>query len=135
MKIKQVLLVILAIIAGVYFYNKDQKKQEFKNALQEIEDERMKYRGTENAKSYLSNDEIAYAAQQFVEKYLKSPSTAEFPELFKSTVTKKGSDTYYISSYVDSENGFGAMIRSNYVVELKLKADGEISLVDLNISQ
>ncbi len=135
MKIKQVLLIILAIIAGVYFYNKEQKKQEFKNALQEIKDERMKYRGNENAKSYLSNDEIAYAAQQFVEKSLKSPSTAEFPGLFKSTVTKKGSDTYYISSYVDSENGFGAMIRSNYVVELKLKADGEISLVDLNISQ
>jgi len=85
--------------------------------------------------SYLSNDEIAYAAQQFVKKSLKAPSTAEFPALFKSTVTKKGFDTYYISSYVDSENGFGAMIRSNYVVELKQKADGKISLVDLNISQ
>lgn len=135
MKIKGILLIILAVVIGIYSYTKNQKRQEVQDALQEIKDERIKFRGNENTKGYLSDEKIAYAAQKFIEKSLVAPSTAKFPSLFKSSITKKGSDTYTVSSYVDSENGFGAMIRSNYVVVLKLKSDGKITLINLNISQ
>lgn len=134
MKRKGILIIIVSVIVGFYFYNRNQKKKEFQNALQEIRDERIKYRGNDESKPYLSNDQIAYAAQLFVEKTLKVPSTANFPGLFKSSVIKKNSNTYKVSSYVDSENGFGAIIRSTYVVELRQNEDGEISLVDIKIS-
>ncbi|MDO6518604.1 hypothetical protein [Zobellia uliginosa] len=134
MKIKGILLIILAVVV-IYSYTKNQKRQEAQDTLQEIKNERIKFRKTENTKNYLSNDEIAYAAQKFIEKSLKAPATAKFPALFKSSVTKKSSDTYYVSSYVDSENDFGAIIRSNYVVVLKQKSDGKITLIDLNISK
>jgi hypothetical protein len=83
--------------------------------------------------SYFSNDKAAYAAQKYVEKQLKSPSTAKFPSLNKSKV-KKSNNVYEISSYVDSQNGFGAIIRSNYIVKIRKKEDGNISLIDIKIN-
>lgn len=53
-------------------------------------------------------------AQGFIKQVLKSPSTADFPFL-DYTTTIDGS-RYTVVSYVDSENGFGAMIRSNWRV-------------------
>ena len=53
-------------------------------------------------------------AQQFVEKQLKSPSTAKYPWGYKDYVTDLGNGKYSIRAYVDSENGFGAMLRTNF---------------------
>ncbi len=61
------------------------------------------------------NDEY-YAtemADKFVQEQLKAPSTAKFPWKADS-VTKEG-DGWRVRSHVDSQNGFGAMIRSKYV--------------------
>ncbi|MEO9511610.1 MAG: hypothetical protein ABJN84_01650 [Flavobacteriaceae bacterium] len=131
---KTILLAIVASIIVGYCYNKNRKEKEFDEALQEIKDERIKYRGNDKTTKHFSNDEIAYAAQKYVEQHLKAPSTAEFPALFKSSVNKNSSGIYSVSSYVYSQNSFGAMIRSSYVVELKQKEDGKITLVDLNIT-
>lgn len=66
---------------------------------------------------------ISYA-QNYVKNGLKAPSTAKFPSFFLSLddyrVTRyKGTVT--VSSYVDSQNSFGAMLRSNFVVKIGYK--------------
>ena len=54
----------------------------------------------------------------YVKQALKSPSTADFPFLdFSATVTN--GNEYEISSYVDSQNSFGATLRSNWTTRLK----------------
>ncbi|MDA3779012.1 MAG: zinc ribbon domain-containing protein [Bacteroidales bacterium] len=55
-------------------------------------------------------------AEDFVSKKLKSPSTAEFPGVSEKDkhITSLGNDTYKIVSWVDSQNGFGATIRTGF---------------------
>ena len=48
-----------------------------------------------------------------VKDTLKAPSTADFP--FFSQATFDGSRRATLSSYVDAQNGFGAMIRTSFV--------------------
>ena len=52
-------------------------------------------------------------AKDFVQQYLKSPSTADFP-LLDFTSTHLDDNRYEIISYVDAQNSFGAEIRSNW---------------------
>ncbi|NLP59530.1 hypothetical protein [Lutibacter sp. B1] len=85
-----------------------------------------------NTSNYLSDNEAVYASQKFVESRLKSPKTADFQPMFQAKV-KRENDIYTITSYVDSQNGFGAIIRSNYIVKLKRKSNGDVSLIDIKI--
>lgn len=60
---------------------------------------------------------LAYRyAENFVSEKLKSPSTAEFPGISEKDkhITSLGGDTYKIESWVDSQNSFGATIRTNF---------------------
>jgi hypothetical protein len=54
--------------------------------------------------------------QYYVEPRLTAPSTAKFPFCVErdSGASYKGNGHYAASSYVDSQNGFGAMIRMHY---------------------
>lgn len=62
-------------------------------------------------------------SQNFVKKRLKSPASAQFP--YKADVAEyKGDCTHTIMSHVDSQNGFGAMLRTRYVAEMKYTGDG-----------
>ena len=56
-------------------------------------------------------------AQQFVLQTLKAPSTAKFPAL-PYEVIDLGDGFYKVSSYVDSQNSFGAMLRSDWSVKM-----------------
>lgn len=66
------------------------------------------------------------AAENYVEKGLKAPSTAKFPgkilERDEWTVGRT-KDLLQVKSYVDSENGFGAMIRSEFVVQMDYETE------------
>lgn len=55
-------------------------------------------------------------AKDFVKKKLKSPSSAVFPDSQHKVDNTEyvGNATYEINSYVDSQNSFGAMIRTNF---------------------
>tara|TARA_R110001592_G_scaffold172887_1_gene411434 strand:+ start:562 stop:912 length:351 start_codon:yes stop_codon:yes gene_type:complete len=60
-------------------------------------------------------------SQNVVEKALKSPSTASFPSISDSNVnvvylSNEQGCKHYVSAYVDSQNGFGATVRSTYQV-------------------
>lgn len=61
-------------------------------------------------------------AQAVVKRYLKAPSTADFPSSSKASILRDG-DHFVISSYVDSENSFGAKIRSDWTVEFTSVGD------------
>lgn len=60
-------------------------------------------------------------AQVYVTNSLKAPSTAKFGLITNNNITKLDNNDYRVSSYVDSQNGFGAMIRSNWEVLLNYK--------------
>ena len=63
-----------------------------------------------------SDIEAFVCSQTFVRNYLKSPSTASFPIDSKVSHSE---NVYYVRSYVDSQNGFGAMIRSYWTCKLE----------------
>lgn len=52
--------------------------------------------------------------QQFVRQRLKSPATADFPFGGHRSVTALGNDRYLVNSYVDSQNSFGAQVRTQF---------------------
>lgn len=56
-------------------------------------------------------------SQNFVTQALKSPSTADFPSS-EYNYHLVGEKTHVITSYVDSENSFGAMLRSKWTVSM-----------------
>lgn len=65
--------------------------------------------------------EFSYLAQDTIIKFLKSPSTAKFPGMIMESNKWKvirNKELVQVSSYVDSQNSFGAMIRSNFVVQV-----------------
>jgi hypothetical protein len=69
------------------------------------------------------DDISAYVeAQDYVKQALKSPSTAKFPGT-DFLVHHFGDNEYEVVSYVDSQNSFGAMIRSNWNVQFQMIND------------
>ena len=62
--------------------------------------------------------DACYMAHQFAEERLKSPSTADFQNCYDAKIIKENNE-YTVYSYVDSQNSFGAMIRTEYIATLK----------------
>jgi len=52
-------------------------------------------------------------SQEFIQKQLKSPSTAKFPSYYEINVIQTD-NRYKVEAYVDSGNSFGAIVRTNY---------------------
>ena len=62
-------------------------------------------------------------AKETIKKVLKSPSTAEFVDV-KAYELSNLKDVWAVNGYVDSQNSFGAMIRSQWEVQLDYR-DGK----------
>jgi len=63
--------------------------------------------------------DACHMAQKFVVDALKAPTTAEFPPAREPDCqTSQRERIWVVTSYVDSQNSFGAMIRSHYTVEM-----------------
>lgn len=60
-------------------------------------------------------------SQSFVERRLRSPKSAEFPRFSDSEVRVNyvGDCTFEVRAYVDAQNAFGALLRTNYFVKLR----------------
>ena len=79
---------------------------------------------SEDGSTNINTSIASFQAQEYVKKALKSPSTAKFPGLWELAnngvvAYEKETNKYEIVSYVDSQNSFGATIRSNWSVVLK----------------
>lgn len=57
-------------------------------------------------------------SEETITKLLKAPSTAKFPNILKWEMWKEDGVTN-VKSYVDAQNGFGAMIRSEFHLKLE----------------
>ncbi len=69
------------------------------------------------AVSNIERAEYEVAAQSAVKNKLKSPSTANFQSF---PVIMRNKDIVLVKGKLDAQNGFGAMIRSDYIVKLQL---------------
>ena len=49
-----------------------------------------------------------------VQNSLKAPSTAKFPSSIEIDIHDLGNNTFDMNSYVDSQNSFGAMLRTQF---------------------
>lgn len=83
-------------------------------------------REIERAQKDCENSSMAYVmSQEFVKQRLKSPASADFPYLNNRDVLSVSNHdcTFYISAYVDAQNGFGATIRTHYKATMKYDRD------------
>jgi hypothetical protein len=73
-----------------------------------------------DSESYAASDLEYYAmgaAELIVKGRLKAPATARFTE---TSVVRQSGDRYLVATTVDAENSFGAMIRSTYLVAVRI---------------
>lgn len=74
--------------------------------------------------------------KQFVTDRLKAPSTAKFRNYFEDdgeVNVSGGPSEFTVISSVDSENGFGAMLRSEFVCTVTHVSGGNWRLVDVTL--
>ena len=74
------------------------------------------------------NGRIEYVvmAEDLVDDALKAPTTAEFCDPSECTIRiyeRKSDCLVIVEGYVDSQNGFGVMIRNNYAVEMQVSGE------------
>ena len=73
-------------------------------------------------------------SQRGVRANLRSPATADFPTINSVSVRANGDCTYSVNAYVDAQNGFGALVRTNYSATMRRNRDTETwSLLELNM--
>jgi hypothetical protein len=70
------------------------------------------------------------SAEIFIKSRLKSPATAKFQPFDESMVSYSG-DEYIVTGYVDSQNSFGALIRSHFRATLKKKPKNSVGRMDV----
>jgi hypothetical protein len=69
--------------------------------------------------------------QRYVRDRLKAPATADFPFLDRKT-WKFDDDVYVVKSYVDAQNSFGAMLRTNWHCKVQY-VGGDWKLLELEL--
>lgn len=90
-----------------------------------------------------SAEDLRYGAfdvcQEFVKARLKAPGTAKFRNYFEDdgevVVTGSGQGPYTVRSSVDSENSFGASLRSNFTCTVRNVEGERWRLVDVVIDE
>ena len=76
-------------------------------------------------------------SQDFVNDVLKSPATAKYGTDISSVQKVRGlpgKEEYMIRNYVDSENSYGAMLRTYYTCKITFNND-MVSCTDLNLEE
>lgn len=92
---------------------------------------------TEIAKEVARENEVEtakYYAKTLIEIGLKAPSTAQWPPMNQFVVRRfdfAGSPAFEVRGYVDAQNSYGAMIRTNFKTTL-LKSGREWVHVETN---
>lgn len=111
---------ILAIFIRACFFSKNKSDDP-----EQIEKELQRKREARNIEAF------SYA-EVCVKKNLKSPSSAEF-DMFETKVWEINDSTYMVKGPVDSQNSFGAMIRTYFECELTISNDGTFKCGNVTI--
>jgi hypothetical protein len=73
--------------------------------------------------------------QSFVEDRLKAPRTAKWPWGYTNYVTHLGGGRYRIKAYVDSQNSFGALLRTHFTAEVRWTGGSNWRLESLELQE
>jgi hypothetical protein len=92
-----------------------------------------------NELSFSDMSKFKFLTQEYVNKFLKAPSTAAYPDITQWLMSKF-KDVVTVQSWVDAQNSFGAMIRSQFTAQYSyssekltyLEIDGKVILGTLN---
>ncbi|MEQ9374126.1 MAG: hypothetical protein RIG68_03055 [Imperialibacter sp.] len=85
-------------------------------------------------KQYVTEYEAKVVAETQVKELLKAPSTAKFSGVKDTKIEAIAGGGYKVSGYVDSQNSFGAMLRSKYTCDVFVdKETGDIMYKNLKI--
>ena len=98
-----------------------EEKLEYDSKKKIAEEEKAKQKFEKDLEYIYSIDDSNYVYEiikSHVKENLKSPATADFPPKKKIRIVKN-KDTYIIQGYVDSQNSFGATIRTKYSAEIQ----------------
>ena len=71
-------------------------------------------------------------AQSYMKKRLKAPSTADFAGIWSSRVASPECGRWLVHSYVDAQNSFGAMLRTEFIAEVQYLGDGDWKLLSIS---
>ena len=68
-----------------------------------------------------STTDAYFMAQTFVSRALKAPASASYPRSGDPEVkiTHRGGCDYTVAGYVDSQNSFGANLRTRFIIDLQ----------------
>lgn len=86
----------------------------------------------------LNRDRALFATESAVKERLRAPASARFPTNHVGQgagVILLGECRFHVRSWVDSQNGFGAMLRSTYTAEVVPTSDGRYQIESLRISE
>jgi len=64
--------------------------------------------------SKIAGYNAAFACQDYVRERLKAPASAKFQAPREAQIEDTGRGIFKVESYVDAQNGFGAMLRKRY---------------------
>lgn len=76
---------------------------------------------------------LKYVCREYVRESLLAPATAEFQPTRKMAAGWLGDNRAAVEAYVDAQNGFGALIRTNYRCEALSRGNGRWTLVDVSV--
>lgn len=96
-------------------------------AMNRIEGKASKPPAADPAEAYVMS-------QDFVRDRLKSPATAKFP-IYPLSAHPLGDNRFAIKSHVDSQNSFGALLRTRYSCTLAKLPDGRWRLENMEFEQ
>lgn len=92
--------------------------------------------GTEaKAKPLHSKQDAVVQSHLFVDRQLKSPGSADYPYQDDKTIETLNDSSFVVLSYVDSQNGFGALMRTYYKCKVIFLPNGTAKCEDLVLEQ
>lgn len=83
----------------------------------------------------VSKGYLTAVAIDVVKEQLKSPSTAQFPTYNFFSFKQVDDKQFIVTGYVDSENSFGAIVRADFEVEVKITDEDHYVLKNFKITE
>ena len=97
--------------------------QDFSNVAEvaEIQFSKKKKEMEANGVQFSEKEEAALYTQLVETQLLAAPASAVFPPLDEVAVRKNADGTYQVSGFVDSQNSYGAMLRTHFSYRVEKK--------------
>ena len=98
--------------------------------------------GKKDPNAYKTQDNSTMAASmshQYAKDLLKAPDSAKFENVFDAKaanrIRKLEDNKYLVRTYVDSQNGFGAMLRNYYTCTVQQTGEDNWKLIIINFDK